>query len=137
MSICLKDHIPTFSSITTVRTSSGDRTLSPKTDTPISTIARLHLDSHFIHKFHLYPVSPALRDKSEDEPYSEFKYLSERAWFKATPFLTGFTDHGANGGRPPNPVGLRAFVLHRLWCRVKESGRRHSPASFLFPSSHI
>lgn len=52
MRIGLKNHIPTFSSITTVRTSPRDKTLSSKTDATISTIARFHMDSCFIHKFH-------------------------------------------------------------------------------------
>jgi hypothetical protein len=52
LSIRLKDHIPTFSSITAVGASSGDKAFSPKTDTPIPAIARLHMDSRFIHKLH-------------------------------------------------------------------------------------
>jgi hypothetical protein len=53
LSIRLKDHIPTFSSVTTVRSSSGDKALSAKTDTTVAPIARLQMDSCFIHKFHL------------------------------------------------------------------------------------
>jgi hypothetical protein len=53
LSICLKDHIPTFSSITAIRSSSGDETFSAKTDTTVAPIARFHMDSRFIHKFHL------------------------------------------------------------------------------------
>jgi hypothetical protein len=52
LSVSLKDHVPAFSSITAVRTSPGDKLFSPKTDTAISTIARFHMDSCFIHKFH-------------------------------------------------------------------------------------
>jgi hypothetical protein len=53
LSISLKDHIPTFSSVTAVRSSSGDEAFSAKTDTTVAPIARLHMDSRFIHKFHL------------------------------------------------------------------------------------
>jgi hypothetical protein len=53
LSVCLKDHIPTFSSITAVRPSSGDKAFSAKTNTTVAPIARLHMDSRFIHKFHL------------------------------------------------------------------------------------
>ena len=52
MSIGLKDHVSAFSSITPVRTSSGDKPFSPKTDTTISAIARVHMDPCFIHEFH-------------------------------------------------------------------------------------
>jgi len=39
----------------------------------------------------IHPVSPALRDKSRDDAYSEFKCLSEMARFKPPLFLTGLT----------------------------------------------
>jgi hypothetical protein len=53
LSICLKDHISTFSSVAAVRSSFGDKPFSAKTDTTIAPIARLHMDSRFIHKLHL------------------------------------------------------------------------------------
>jgi hypothetical protein len=53
-----------------------------------------------------------LRDKSEKKPYPEFKYLLERVWFKATPFLTGFTHYRLSGGEPPNYVEFRDFALY-------------------------
>ncbi len=52
MGIGLKDHVPAFPSVTAVRTSSGDKLFSPKTNTTIPTIARFHMDPCFIHKFH-------------------------------------------------------------------------------------
>ncbi len=53
MGIGLKDHVPAFPSVTAVRTSSGDKLFSPKADTTVPAIARFHMDSSFIHKFHL------------------------------------------------------------------------------------
>ncbi len=53
LSIGLKDHIPTFPAVTAVRTTSGDEALSSKTDTTVSAVSCLYIDSHLIHKFHL------------------------------------------------------------------------------------
>jgi hypothetical protein len=53
LSICPKDHIPTFSSVTAVRPSFGDKAFPAKARTTVAPIARLHMDSRFIHKFHL------------------------------------------------------------------------------------
>ena len=52
MTVCLKDHIPTLSSITSIRTALRDKPFSPKTHASIAAIARLHMDSCFIHKLH-------------------------------------------------------------------------------------
>jgi len=52
LGIGLKDHVPAFPSVTAVRTSSGDKLFSPKTDTTVPAIARFHMDSCFIHKSH-------------------------------------------------------------------------------------
>jgi hypothetical protein len=53
LSVGLKDHVSAFSSIASVWATSGDEPFSPKTNTTISAIARLYMDSCFIHKFHI------------------------------------------------------------------------------------
>ncbi len=53
MSVGLKDHVSAFSSIASVRATSGDKPFSPKANTTISAIARLDMDPCFIHKFHI------------------------------------------------------------------------------------
>ena len=52
LSICLEDHIPALPAVTAVRTSLWNKTLSAETETPISAVARLHMDSCFIDKLH-------------------------------------------------------------------------------------
>jgi hypothetical protein len=52
LSIGLEDHIPAFPAVAAVRTSFGDEAFSSKTDAAVSTVARLYMDSHLIHKLH-------------------------------------------------------------------------------------
>jgi hypothetical protein len=52
LSICLEDHIPALPAVTAVRASFWDKTFSAETETPISPVARLHVDSCFINKLH-------------------------------------------------------------------------------------
>ena len=50
----MKDHISTLPSIASIGTTLRNIPFSPKTDAPIATVARFHMDLYFIHKLHFF-----------------------------------------------------------------------------------